>query len=206
MTPDEAALCLRDDPTFTTASRADQEEEAALLLGSDDPLDIALAIEAALAAPAKPAAPVVTPGTEPCRLNGPDGSPCGGNEPIAGNGRCLTCGARRVAEAVPAAVAPVEPPKPVARPAAALRHGVKHDPAASFVGRYKEATGSTDKETAALLRIARTTAQAYANRQRTELLDAGQVKTLMDDIADRLVLLADLKRDLAASIGEVDYE
>ena len=49
MTPEEAALCLRDDPTFATSSRADQEEEAALLLGSDDPLDIALAIEAALA-------------------------------------------------------------------------------------------------------------------------------------------------------------
>ena len=106
-------------------------------------------------------------------------------------------------------MAPVVPPKPVARPTpapAALRHGVKHDPSASFVGRFKEATGSTDKETAALLGIARTTAQAYANGSRTELLDAARVKILMDDLADRLALLADLKRDLAASIGEVDYE
>lgn len=208
MTPDEAALCLRDDPTFATASRADQEEEAALLLGSDDPLDIALAIEAALAAPVKAAAAIVLPGTEPCRLNGPDGAPCGGNEPIAGNGRCLTCGARRVAEAVPAAAAPIEPKRPAPRPAAVLpglRQGVRHDPAASFIGRFKEATGATDKEAAALLGVARTTAQAYANGHRTELLDGAQVKILMDDLADRLVLLADLKRDLAASIGQVDY-
>jgi hypothetical protein len=202
MSPDEAALCLRDDPTFATSSREDQETEAALLLGTDDPLDIAMAIELALAAPP---APVTTTGArgEPCRLETPCGRPR-----LAGNGRCLDCGAQREAAVEQPASAPMTPKTAAKRSsdaeAAKLRRGVTHDPEASLLGRFKEATGATDSEMAAMLDISRASVQAYIAGRRTELLSDDQARTLIDGLAERLLLLAGLKRDLAIAIGEID--
>lgn len=199
MTPEEAAICLRDDPTFATSTEDEQAAEAALLLGSDDPLDIALAVELALAA-----APVrVTasgPGDDGCRLETPCAVPR-----LAGNGRCLDCGASRVLDPVPLtakeAVAP-GPRKP--RPPSELRRGVTHDPAASFLGRFKEATGATDNEMADMLGVSRATVQAYIAGRRREIIEDDTARKMIDGLAERLLLLADLKRDIAVAIGEVD--
>lgn len=192
MTPEEAAICLRDDPTFATSSPEEQAEEAALLLGSDDPLDIALAVELALAASG--------PGDEGCRLETPCAVPR-----LAGNGRCLDCGAGRVLVARPLtakeAIAP-GPRKP--KPPSRLRRGVTHDPAASFLGRFKEATGATDNEMADMLGVSRATVQAYIAGRRREIIEDDTARKMIDGLTDRLLLLADLKRDIAAAIGEVD--
>jgi len=83
MTPEQAAICLRDDPTFATSSREDQETEATLLLGDDDPLAVALAIELALDVGPRSGDAAGGVGDEGCRLEKPCAAPA-----VAGNGRC----------------------------------------------------------------------------------------------------------------------
>ena len=199
VTPEEAAICLRDDPTFATSSPAEQAEEAALLLGTDDPLDVALAVELALAAAPAPVA-IMGPGDEGCRLETPCAVPR-----LAGNGRCLDCGASRVLDPVPltAREATASGPRK-RRPPSELRRGVTHDPAASFLGRFKEATGATDNEMADMLGVSRATVQAYIAGRRREIIEGDTARKMIDGLADRLLLLADLKRDIAVAIGEVD--
>ena len=199
MTPEEAAICLRDDPTFATSSEEEQAEEAALLLGSDDPLDIALAVEMALASPTRDHGAARGPGDEGCRLAAPCAAPR-----LAGNGRCLDCGASRVLAPVPLtakeAIAP-GPRKP--KPPSELRRGVTHDPGATFLGRFKEATGATDNEMADMLGVSRATVQAYIAGRRREIIGDATARKLIDGLADRLLLLADLKRDIALAIGDI---
>lgn len=212
MTPEDAAAALAADPTFNLMSPEERDEEAARLLGgfntpSDDPLDVAMTVELAAALWSAPATvEAAAPGVEPCRLNGGDGPACGGNEPIAGNGRCMTCGAqRRAAEnALAAAVEAQQAAKAPQPPAPILRHGVTNDPGASFIGRFKEATGATDREASGMLGMSRATCQAYASGRLPEKLTPEQVATIRADIAERLLLLADLDRDLAVAIGDID--
>lgn len=198
MSPEEAAICLRDDPTFATSSREDQETEATLLLGTDDPLDVALAVELALAAAPAPVA-IMGPGDEGCRLETPCAAPR-----LAGNGRCLDCGANRSTSPVKvlSAAEAVSPAPRKPKPPSELRRGITHDPAATFLGRFKEATGATDSEMAEMLGVSRASVQAYIAGRRTEALDEAQARLMIDGLAERLLLLADLKRDLAVAIGE----
>lgn len=198
MTPEEAAICLRDDPTFATSSPTEQAEEAALLLGTDDPLDVALAVELALAAAPAPVA-IMGPGDEGCRLETPCAVPR-----LAGNGRCLDCGANRSTGPVKvlSAAEAVSPAPRKPKPPSELRRGITHDPAATFLGRFKEATGATDSEMAEMLGVSRASVQAYIAGRRTEALDEAQARLMIDGLAERLLLLADLKRDLAVAIGE----
>lgn len=219
MAPEQAAICLRDDPTFATSSREDQETEATLLLGDDDPLAVALAIELALeAAPAATA--IMGPGDEGCRLEKPCAAPR-----LAGNGRCMDCGAyRQTAAESPQereepSEAPAPPPAPESAPAPAparkkpVSYAEAHrqrqakalrDPEATFVGRYKELTGTADRELAAMTGKSRATIQAYARGQLPEKLEAETIRHLADDIGERMILLAQLQRDMLAAIGEVD--
>lgn len=223
MTPEEAAICLRDDPTFGSSSREDQETEATLLLGDDDPLAVALAIELALeAAPAVTA--IMGPGDEGCRLEKPCAAPR-----LAGNGRCMDCGAHRQSPATSPVEreepleAPAPPPEPENAPAAekpaparrkkpvsyAEAHRQRQakalrDPEATFVGRYKELTGTADRELAAMTGKSRATIQAYARGQLPEKLEPETIRHLADDIGERMILLAQLQRDMLAAIGEVD--
>lgn len=198
MTPEEAAICLRDDPTFATSSPEEQAEEAALLLGTDDPLDVALAVELALAAAPAPVA-IMGPGDEGCRLETPCAVPR-----LAGNGRCMDCGANRSTGPVKvlSAAEAVSPAPRKPKPPSELRRGITHDPAATFLGRFKEATGATDSEMAEMLGVSRASVQAYIAGRRTEALDEAQARLMIDGLAERLLLLADLKRDLAVAIGE----
>lgn len=198
MTPEEAAICLRDDPTFATSSPEEQAEEAALLLGTDDPLDVALAVELALAAAPAPVA-IMGPGDEGCRLETPCAVPR-----LAGNGRCLDCGANRSTGPVKvlSAAEAVSPAPRKPKPPSELRRGITHDPAATFLGRFKEATGATDSEMAEMLGVSRASVQAYIAGRRTEALDEAQARLMIDGLAERLLLLAGLKRDLAVAIGE----
>lgn len=228
MTPDEAGTAMAADPTFGAMTPEEREEEAARLLGgfatpSDDPLEIALALEVAELVASVAPEPVDTgaataPGIEPCRMNGADGPSCGGQEPIAGNGRCMTCGAvRRLPETAPALeAAPVPataPPRqngtvtPGERDNAlgqAARPPVRNDLGASFLGRFKEATGCTDREVSAMLGMSRATVQAYVGGRLPEKLDTAQVDKLTGELALRLMLVADLKRELHAAIGEIE--
>lgn len=205
MTPEQAAICLRDDPTFATSSREDQETEATLLLGDDDPLAVALAIELALeAAPAATA--IMGPGDEGCRLEKPCAAPR-----LAGNGRCMDCGAyRQTAPESPQereepAEAPARRKKPVSYAEAHRQRQAKamRDPEATFIGRYKELTGTADRELAAMTGKSRATIQAYARGQLPEKLEPETIRHLADDIGERMILLAQLQRDMLAAIGEV---
>ncbi len=223
MTPEEAAICLRDDPTFAGSSREDQETEATLLLGDDDPLAVALAIELALeAAPAATA--IMGPGDEGCRLEKPCAAPR-----LAGYGRCMDCGAyRQTAPESPQEreeplEAPAPPPEPKSAPAAekpalpARKKPVSYaeahrqrqakalrDPEATFVGRYKELTGTADRELAAMTGKSRATIQAYARGHLPEILERDTIRHLADDLGERMILIAQLQRDMLAAIGEVD--
>lgn len=230
MTPEEAAICLRDDPTFAGSSREDQETEATLLLGDDDPLAVALAIELALERPGERSeAGGAADCGEGCRLEKPCAAPR-----LAGNGRCLDCGAYRQTtsrsgdaesgvegpqEREEPLGAPAPPPAPESAPAAAparkkpVSYAEAHrqrqakalrDPEATFVGRYKELTGTADRELAAMTGKSRATVQAYARGQLPEKLEAETIRHLADDIGERMILLAQLQRDMLAAIGEVD--
>ena len=219
MTPEAVAICLRDDPTFATSTREEQEAEAAALLGSDDPLDVAIAIELALEGAPAPVA-IMGPGDEGCRLEKPCAAPR-----LAGNGRCMDCGAyRQTAAESPQereepSEAPAPPPAPESAPAPAparkkpVSYAEAHrqrqakalrDPEATFVGRYKELTGTADRELAAMTGKSRATIQAYARGQLPEKLEAETIRHLADDIGERMILLAQLQRDMLAAIGEVD--
>ena len=207
MTPEEAALCLRDDPTFAGASTQEQEAEAALLLGTDDPLDIALAVELALADRPAPTA-IMGASDEGCRLETPCVVPR-----LAGNGRCLDCGAGRLGlrppsvQARPLSVAEAITPGPrKVRAHSDLRRGVTHDPTATFLGRFKEATGATDKEMGEMLGVSRVSVQAYIAGRRAEALSGAQARNLIDALAEHLLLAATLKRDLAVEIGEAYHD
>lgn len=229
MTPEEAAICLRDDPTFGSSSREDQETEATLLLGDDDPLAVALAIELALDMGPRSGDAAGGVGDEGCRLEKPCAAPR-----LAGNGRCMDCGAYRQTaprsgdaesgvespqEREEPSEAPVPPPAPESAPAAAparkkpVSYAEAHrqrqakalrDPEATFVGRYKELTGTADRELAAMTGKSRATIQAYARGQLPEKLEAETIRHLADDIGERMILLAQLQRDMLAAIGEVD--
>lgn len=234
MTPEEAAICLRDDPTFAGSSREDQETEATLLLGDDDPLAVALAIELALERPGERSeAGGAADCDEGCRLEKPCAAPR-----IAGNGRCMDCGAHRQSPATSPVEreepldAPAPPPEPENAPARSgdaagdvaekpapparkkpVSYAEAHrqrqakalrDPEATFVGRYKELTGTADRELAAMTGKSRATIQAYARGQLPEKLEAETIRHLADDIGERMILLAQLQRDMLAAIGEVD--
>ncbi len=220
MTPEEAAICLRDDPTFAGSSREDQETEATLLLGDDDPLAVALAIELALDMGPRSGDAAGGVGDEGCRLETPCPAPR-----LAGNGRCLDCGAyRQIAAERPQEheaplEAPAPPPAPESAPAPAPARPAPvsyaearrqrqakalRDPEATFIGRYKELTGVPDKELAAMAGKSRATIQAYARGQLPEILDPATVRALADDLGERMILIAQLQRDMLAALGEVD--
>lgn len=229
MTPEEAAICLRDDPTFGSSSREDQEAEATLLLGDDDPLAVALAIELALDMGPRSGAACGGVGDEGCRLEKPCAAPR-----LAGNGRCMDCGAYRqiapesLQEREEPLEAPAPPPAPESAPAPAPAHAVAspqaarkkpvsyaeahrqrqakalRDPEATFVGRYKELTGAADRELAAMTGKSRATIQAYARGHLPEILERDTIRHLADDLGERMILIAQLQRDMLAAIGEVD--
>lgn len=197
MTPDEAALALRDDPSFAAMTAEERNEEAALLLGTDDPLDVALAIEMALAAPAEPPA-IMGPALEPCRLE----TSCQGREPLAGNGRCMTCGANRATPAEPEPpqrpverVEPVQAPTPAPAPVSTSVAA----PAATgepLTARVKTALGMTDKELADMIGVSRPTAQAYVSGRLPEQIDGVRAEYLLRALTKRIGEIEGLRLEL----------
>jgi len=216
-----AAACLRDDPTFSTSPRVEQEEEARAVLaveGGDpeDPLDVALTIEAALqpapdptpgelAAYLKPTVgathraivteatpPAPPPPLEACRENkDAPGRPCGA--PVGATGRCQDCGAFRYAAAAP--TAPVAPP---VRVLAQTSEPVTDDkPETHYVRRLKEVMGWPDHHLAVILKKSRATIQAYAGGRLPERLTLDQYRALDDaisrQIAEMQAILAGLR-------------
>jgi len=218
-----AAACLRDDPTFSASPRVEQEEEARAVLAveggdPDDPLDVALAIEAALqpapvptpgelAAYLKPTAgathraivaepsPVPVRPLEACREGKDDfdlsGRTC--NAPVGATGRCQDCGAFRYAAAAP--TAPVAPP---VRVLAQTSEPVTDDkPETHYVRRAKEVMGWPDHHLAVILKKSRATIQAYAGGRLPERLTLDQYRALDDaisrQIAEMQAILAGLR-------------
>lgn len=211
MTPEEAAIALRDDPTFPLMSRYEQEMEAGLLLQTDDALEIALAIEGALAAHAVPVTTTGTGKLEECR-NSTDENPlgCNGKAPLAGNGRCLTCGANRIALAVVPVQAEIEAPVEVTPPkrppvSKKLKNGYRPKRECTTLTRkFMDATGSTERQTATLLKLGRTTVQMYLNGQLIENIDVPRAERMIEDIDRRLGILADMKQEILGAIARTE--
>lgn len=189
------AHTLIADPTFALMTHGERLDEALALMRSadpdtdPDPLDAALAVEEAESLmvagfrPAEAPAPV-TPGLEPCRE---DRAVC--DAPVAGNGRCLECGARRAQEII-------APPAPVAvarEPDKPLRAA---KPAAPVLARFKAATGLSDKNIGDMLNLARSTVQATIAGRMPEKLTPSQHKML----AETLSLQLQKAQELAAEI------
>jgi len=214
-----AAACLRDDPTFKDSPRVDQEEDARAVLaveGGDpeDPLDVALTIEAALqpapdptpgelAAYLKPTAgathraivgeaapPDVVAPLEACRENkDAPGRYC--SAPVGATGRCQDCGAfRRTA-------ATTEPVQPHALAVLAPEPARTDTLETHYVRRSKEVMGWPDHHLAVILKRSRATIQAYAGGRLPERLTLDQYQALDDaitrQIAEMQALVADLR-------------
>lgn len=214
----EAVLSLQSDPLLGTMSQEEREAEAAALLGSDDPLDIALVVEEALAgAQAITAAAATVEATlEPCRL---EGEQCGGREPVAGNGRCMTCGAQRALPGPPVATqeqidemfprsdteAPAAPPSAPPPPAATPTPLPAVAPDSRPVtARVKDALGLPDKDLASLIGVARPTAQAYVTGRLPELIDGVRAEYMLRAVRKRMAILAALENDLRTIVAVAD--
>jgi len=220
-----AAACLRDDPTFSTSPRVEQEEEARAVLaveGGDpeDPLDVALTIEAALqpapdptpgelAAYLKPTVgathraivteatpPAPPPPLEACRENkDAPGRYC--SAPVGATGRCQDCGAFRYAAAAPSA--PVAAYTPVA---ARSPEPVTDDkPETHYVRRLKEVAGWPDHLIAAILKKSRATVQAYAGGRLPERLTLDQYRALDDAITRQIAEMQSILAGLRSPEG-----
>jgi len=194
------AQTLIADPTFNLMSRAEKLEEAraiAIVSGmEDDDLAFALAVEEAeglLASGFQPlqAQEPVSAGIEPCREDRPV---CA--SPVAGNGRCLECGARRASETPSIALengSVIEfsgDPEPIKS-----RETVK--PAAPVLARFKAVTGHNDRDIGDLLNLARSTVQGYVAGRMAEKLTPAQLTVLRG----RLRATAQQAQAMADEIG-----
>ena len=191
MTPQEAGIALRDDPTFASMSVAEQQTEAGLLLGTDDPLDIAIAIETALAEPAI-MAQAALPVFEECRLP----TPCGGSEPIAGNGRCMTCGANRLSAATEA---PTSAPAP---PVGNFEQVLPGEIKPMLAKRVQETLGLKYHELGDLLGVSRPTAQAYVSGRLAERVEGVRGEYLLRLLDQRGAAIDELRAELRLRLGK----
>lgn len=184
----EAAACLRDDPSFRLMNRLEQEAEAAALLAKTapdlalDPISVALVIEAALSAVAPEPASFAPAGVEPCRENRHD---C--RAVVGATGRCLDCGARRKA-AEPEPAPPVKAaarngqsaaPDLFAPPAPMASADVRELP---LLYRLKAATGWADRQLAEVTGKSRATVQAYIGGRLPEVLGRDELDALVENL------------------------
>lgn len=211
LTHEGAVASLLDGPPLDTYSSEELAGEVAELLGSDDPLDVALVIEEAKARAADhvKAAAIIEAELEPCRLE----QPCAGNEPLSGTGRCMTCGAQRVNmividpihEAIAALPSDTEAPEqPVAAPfvPAALEAAAPSEE--PITARVKAALGLPDKDMAHLLGVARPTAQAYATGRLPEIIDGVRAEYMLRAVKKRLASLEALRSELQTIVNVSD--
>lgn len=199
-----AVASLLDGPPLDTYSADELASEVAELLGNDDPLDVALVIEEAKTKAAEhvKAAAIVEAHLETCRLE----SPCAGQYPVSGTGRCMECGAqRRVIEAEEPersdTEAPTQPQSALAEPSATLTPAASGEP---LTGRVKAALGLPDKDMAHLLGVARPTAQAYATGRLPEIIDGVRAEYMLRAVKKRLAALEALRSELATIVTVSD--
>lgn len=195
---------LLSDATFALMSSAERRIEALELMKSnglgDDELDAAFYVEEAEERHARgenlatEAPRVVSTGMEPCRE---DRASCA--SPVAATGRCMECGARRVAESPPAdeAVPPelVETNALVPLMEQGLAMAAK--PASPlFLARFKAATGMGDREIGDLLGRARSSVQAQVSGRIADSLTPEDTSRLAQALVDRVSQLAALREEL----------
>lgn len=192
------AQTLLADPTFSLMSRSERIQEAMALLttanGDADPIEAAIAVEEAEAMAERgdfsPVEAVQAPrGVEPCRE---DRQGCGA--PVAGNGRCIECGAQRVAAEGLQEFALLS--RSCATAAAAnlvsLAAQSRPKPSGPILSRFREATGNKDREIADMIGLARSSVQAIAGGRVGENLAPSQLQALRDAAAGQVNRLQDL--------------
>lgn len=211
------AQTLIADPTFSLMSRAEKLDEAraiGITAGmEDDDLAFALAVEEAeglVAAGKTDVEPVqaLPAGIEPCRE---DRASCA--SPVAGNGRCLECGARRAPEQMlvqvevasgksegsPLSLEPVETVT-----AKIGNHPVDFTaptkPSAPVLARFKAVTGNNDRDIGDLLNMARSTVQATVGGRMPEKLTPAQLNRVYMTLLARAKAAQDLASELEERI------
>lgn len=201
--PDIATLLLLD-PTFSLMSPAARRLEAVELMRfnglGDDALEAAVYAEEAEERHAKgdlPAAEAPEPlaaGLEPCRENR---AVCG--SPVAGNGRCMDCGARRAPETpgtVTAHLTPEEPSTAAATITMTTAQASLRAPPPGFLARFKGSTGNNDRQIGDLLGMARSSVQAIIGGRVGETLTPAQLEKLDRAIAGQQAALAKLRAEI----------
>lgn len=180
---DPVAATLAADPTLALMTPAERLAEVSALLRSagreaeaDDPLTLALLVEEAEALPPpEPMAVAASVHLDPCRED--RGDRCA--EPIAANGRCMACGARREAE--PKAQA-VEMPAglvapPAAPPQSPERLRTEGEP---ILARYKAVSNATAADIGQAIGRGKSSVQAMVTSRYTEILSPEQIRTLVE--------------------------
>ena len=183
MTVDPVAATLAADPTLALMTPAERLEEVAELLRyagreaeAEDPLTLALLVEEAEALPPpEPVAVAASVHLDPCRED--RGDRCA--EPIAANGRCMACGARREAE--PKAQAVEMPAGLVVPPVVPLpapeRLRTEGEP---ILARYKAVSNATAADIGQAIGRGKSSVQAMVTSRYTEILTPEQIRTLVE--------------------------
>lgn len=194
--PDVAALLLLD-PTFSLMTPAERRLEAVELMRFNglepDELEAAVYAEEAEERHARgdfpaPEAPAPLPaGLEPCRENR---ALCA--SPVAANGRCMDCGARRAAEPTPEAALDLSAPEP----APAATGDTLKAPPPGFLARFKGSTGNNDRQIGDLLGLARSSVQAIIGGRVGETLTPAHLEKLDAAIAGQQAALAQLRAEI----------
>jgi hypothetical protein len=206
----DAVASLLDGPPLSSFTPEDLAAEVTDLLGDDDPLAVALVIEEATARADEHERQVaiVEAELEPCRLD----TPCAGQYPVSGTGRCMECGAqRRKIEPETSDVGQrsdteaVRSPESKPKAPAAIMTPEASEPSAEppawqlgpLTARVKEALGLPDKDMAHLLGVARPTAQAYASGRLPEIIDGVRAEYMLRAVRKRLAELEALRVELS---------
>lgn len=206
---DPVAATLAADPTLALMTPAERLEEVSELLRyagreaeADDPLTLALLVEEAEALPPpEPVAVAASVHLEPCRED--RGDRCA--EPIAANGRCMACGARREAEPpkaqaveMPAGLVAPPVPLPAPLPAPTERLRTEGEP---ILARYKAVSNATAADIGEAIGRGKSSVQAMVTSRYTEILTPEQIRTLVErakaQAADLLAFAASMTNDLS---------
>lgn len=220
---ENAALCLRDDPTLHIMSSREKDEEARVTLvsmGIAEPDDgmIGEVVKLALSKKALEATAIAAPApaqilpvadrafmAEPCRIG--EGQAC--VEKLGGTGRCISCGAQRAQPAVTLAPS-VESVVPETKKERKKRTDFSKKATAkkkemlaqvsgkgySITNRFSAATGMTDESISMMIGKSRGTIQAYREGRRNEHFTDAAIKNMVGSLLAHLDVINELIDDI----------
>lgn len=218
MTGADISFQLLADPTFPLMTAAERRLEAVELMKTaglgDDPLDAALAVEQAeewleqgLVDQAEARLTDIRQatdagvfqalaGVEPCREKWGEGC----IKTVSATGRCMECGAQRVALAVVKTLERAGEIAALPMPDAELERFPSPPgyrvPAQGFIARFKAATGNNDRQIGDLLGMARSSVQAIVGGRVGENLNPSTLEQLDGALQSQIASLERLRVEI----------